>query len=357
MVYCFDLDDTICVHKNRDYPNAAPVQPVIDKIRSLRVADGSSKIIIYTSRGMNSCNGDIALAESKNRATIEEWLRSHDVPYDEIVFGKPLADVYVDDKGMSAESFMNGKIQVLRGFSGASVIRVADVIIKEGDKVAFEYRWYKSHAEHGFTSHMVPNAYSVTLGKRLCLQYIEGKTLSNILQDATTEQAEKYISSVVETIEEFASRKLHCENEITGYCDFISGRARSSGVSASSINERLMDCGDLREATFCHGDMTMLNVIVPERGTLYLIDPSASPISSWLLDAAKFRASLNGLDAALNGSEAVCRKYLQIFDSYFADNLETIKLLEKTHYIRVMHYAKMNGKMDVFMKLKEMLKS
>ena len=357
MVYCFDLDDTICIHRNRDYPNAIPVERTINNMRSLRSADHGAKIIIYTSRGMNSCNGDAALAERKNRDTIEKWLSKNRVPYDEIIFGKPLADVYIDDKGMSAESFKNGGIEVLNGFSGASVIRLSDVVIKEGDRVAFEYGWYKSNAEQNFKTHMVPAVYSVTLGKKLCLQYIEGRSLSSMLSVDNIEKAESQICKVAGIIKEFSSRKTGCENNVQDYCVFIEERARNAGVDVKSLNRSLMDCDDLREATFCHGDFTALNVIVSCFGAIYLIDPSVSPISSWLLDAAKFRASLNGLDAALNGKGPVSRKYIPVFDSLFADNIDTIKILEKTQYLRVMHYAKKLGKIDVFERLKEMFYS
>ena len=34
------------------------------------------------------------------------WLKKHDVKYSEIVFGKPYADFYVDDKSMSLENFI-----------------------------------------------------------------------------------------------------------------------------------------------------------------------------------------------------------------------------------------------------------
>ena len=32
-----------------------------------------------------------------------ELLKNYNVPYDELIFGKPYADIYIDDKGMSLE--------------------------------------------------------------------------------------------------------------------------------------------------------------------------------------------------------------------------------------------------------------
>jgi len=33
------------------------------------------------------------------------WLEEHSVPYDQLIFGKPYGDVYVDDKAVNANDF------------------------------------------------------------------------------------------------------------------------------------------------------------------------------------------------------------------------------------------------------------
>ena len=59
----FDIDDTICNNKNRDYENAIPFKDVIKKINKLHKQ--GAKITLYTSRGMVSCNGDIEKINKK----------------------------------------------------------------------------------------------------------------------------------------------------------------------------------------------------------------------------------------------------------------------------------------------------
>ena len=69
----FDLDDTICRTENRDYVNSSEISAVVSKIRELRDTIPGVEIVVHTSRGMASCNGDVEAAEKKNRPTIEAW--------------------------------------------------------------------------------------------------------------------------------------------------------------------------------------------------------------------------------------------------------------------------------------------
>ena len=81
----FDLDDTICRTENRDYVNSSEISAVVSKIRELRDTIPGVEIVVHTSRGMASCNGDVEAAEKKNRPTIEAWLREHGIKVDEII--------------------------------------------------------------------------------------------------------------------------------------------------------------------------------------------------------------------------------------------------------------------------------
>lgn len=351
MRYCFDLDDTISIHKERDYPNAIPINGVIGQIRRLKEIDEDAFIIIHTSRGMNSCNGDVDMAKKRNLPIIEEWIKRYNVPCDEIIFGKPLADVYVDDKAISADKFASGRISRYEGFSGAAVTRVCDMVIKGGEKTKHEYDWYCNDAKAGFKQHRIPKIFSYTLGK-LYMEYIDGTLLSDVINNDPLKASELYFPKVRSILQEFAGRKLIQNNNVQEYCSFIRLRAKTSGIDVEPLCEQLKTYDCLRESTFNHGDFTMLNVIVSNK-ELYLIDASAAPLETWLLDAAKFRASLNGLDAAITGRECNTKNLVSEFDKWF-DEIDVIRLLEKSHYVRVMHYAKNLGKEKEFNRLMEL---
>lgn len=172
----FDVDDTICVHTNRDYANAAPIAATIDRINALH--SQGYRIVLYTARGQHSCNGDLQMIKERNEATLVNWLERHHVQYDEIRFGKPLGDWYIDDKAMPLETFLNTTFSKLKGGSGSDVYREGDTVIKRAAKAKQEYDWYRRAA--GITGIRTPAVKSFVVDT-LYLEYIDGTPLADKL--------------------------------------------------------------------------------------------------------------------------------------------------------------------------------
>lgn len=95
MIYCFDVDGTICVTTEGHYENATPIPKRIEKINSLY--NSGNTIIYFTARGSTT---GIDWTEF-TRGQLEKW----DARYHRLVLGKPEADIYVDDKGRNSEDF------------------------------------------------------------------------------------------------------------------------------------------------------------------------------------------------------------------------------------------------------------
>jgi capsule biosynthesis phosphatase len=105
MRICVDLDGVICKLKlpGQSYAELEPVDGAVEKLRALRAAGHT--LIIFTARHMKTCSGNVALALARQGATTFEWLARYEVPYDEIYFGKPHADVYIDDNAVRFASW------------------------------------------------------------------------------------------------------------------------------------------------------------------------------------------------------------------------------------------------------------
>ena len=103
-ILCIDVDDTICFTENRDYTKSTPHQPVIDKIRE--AYDAGYEIILHTARGQGRSNNRIEAVASEVFQEIEDMCIRLNVPYDNIVLGKPLAIRYIDDKAMRPDEFL-----------------------------------------------------------------------------------------------------------------------------------------------------------------------------------------------------------------------------------------------------------
>lgn len=103
-----DIDDTICKHSadsgDLRFVTATPIQEVIDKVNKLY--DEGWYIILCTARGYLSRKGDQLLAAKELGGITTEWLIRHNVKFNELHFGKPYADYYLDDKALTIDSFL-----------------------------------------------------------------------------------------------------------------------------------------------------------------------------------------------------------------------------------------------------------
>lgn len=103
-----DIDDTLCVVKNRDFINAVPIQKVIDKVNEYY--DKGYEIVISTARGQNSCNTPEEMQNKYEKIT-KEWLNKVGVKYHKLEIGyKQNADMYVDDKSITPDEFVKKKV-------------------------------------------------------------------------------------------------------------------------------------------------------------------------------------------------------------------------------------------------------
>ena len=92
-----DLDGVICKLKkaNETYLEVKPNKDLISKMREWKKE--GHYLIIYTGRHMRTCNGNVAEVTKKIGPITSEWLKKWDIPFDEIHYGKPYGDIYIDD--------------------------------------------------------------------------------------------------------------------------------------------------------------------------------------------------------------------------------------------------------------------
>jgi|TARA_Y100000004_G_scaffold3772_1_gene4496 capsule biosynthesis phosphatase len=100
-----DLDGTIAQNKveGQDYED---VEPVPDAVRSLqKLKKEGFYIIIHTARNMGTCNNNIGQVIARQGKLVTNWLDTHRIPYDELLFGKPNVDYFIDDKGIGFKNW------------------------------------------------------------------------------------------------------------------------------------------------------------------------------------------------------------------------------------------------------------
>ena len=80
-----DIDGTICTEeKTFERPMAKPLKRAVDALRLLK--NNNNIIILWTARGWE-----------QYRMT-KTWLEQHGFVYDQLVMGKPIVDLMIDDR-------------------------------------------------------------------------------------------------------------------------------------------------------------------------------------------------------------------------------------------------------------------
>lgn len=95
---CIDLDGTICDLRKpgQSYADILPKPGARERIKSLH--DAGHTIIIHTARNMGSTGHNVGKALKNVGQITFDWLKYYEIEYDEIFFGKPNADVTIDDR-------------------------------------------------------------------------------------------------------------------------------------------------------------------------------------------------------------------------------------------------------------------
>ena len=93
MIYCFDIDGTLCTRTDGDYERAEPFPDRIAVVNALHAAGHVIKL--FTARG--STTG------IDWRDVTERQMQAWNVRFHVLIMGKPEADIFIDDKAFNAD--------------------------------------------------------------------------------------------------------------------------------------------------------------------------------------------------------------------------------------------------------------
>lgn len=93
MIYCFDIDGTLCSKTDGDYAMAEPFPDRIAVVNAL-YSDGHT-VKLFTARGSTTGIDWRSVTETQ----MQKWR----VLYHELIMGKPEADIFIDDKAVNAD--------------------------------------------------------------------------------------------------------------------------------------------------------------------------------------------------------------------------------------------------------------
>lgn len=112
----FDIDGTLCPMKEKEeqYGELIPDKKMLEKLKYYK--EQGAKIVLFTSRNMNSYQGNIGIINKNTAKILLEWLEKWEIPYDEILYGKPWPGekgFYIDDRSVRPDEFLKYTLEEL----------------------------------------------------------------------------------------------------------------------------------------------------------------------------------------------------------------------------------------------------
>ena len=102
MIFCFDIDNTICKTEGRNYQKAKPKKRIITLINKLY--EHGHTIKIFTGRFMGKNKDNIKGAYKDGYKLTKKQLRNWKLKYHRLILGKPSLDILIDDKALGFKS-------------------------------------------------------------------------------------------------------------------------------------------------------------------------------------------------------------------------------------------------------------
>lgn len=109
-VLVVDIDGTLCDVKvaGQSYADLVPRPAMLERLREYQ--NKGYRVLLYTARNMNTYKNNLGQINKHTAPVLIEWLAKWEVPYDEILFGKPwprTKGFYIDDRSIRPDEFLN----------------------------------------------------------------------------------------------------------------------------------------------------------------------------------------------------------------------------------------------------------
>tara|TARA_R110002074_G_scaffold194932_1_gene361083 strand:- start:192 stop:2102 length:1911 start_codon:yes stop_codon:yes gene_type:complete len=355
---CFDLDNTLVSFPEitGDYTKVKPIEKNINLLRYLK--SFGNTIIIYTARRMKTHNGNIGKINSDIGKITFDTLDKFNIPYDEIYFGKPYADFYIDDLAVNCFDDIEKELGYYknhiepRDFNIVSN-NIIDTIVKKSEDLSGEINYYKNIPYE--LKDMFPLLINFSDdNKEYIIEKINGITLTNLfLDELLTENTFTHILNSLIRIQNYKIEPSKI-NIYDNYKNKLKKRFISYDYSIfTNYNEIYNDIyskleeyenNNLGKETFIHGDFVFTNILINEYDKIKFIDMrgkvgnNLTLSGDWLYDWAKLYQSLIGYDKILQNKEISYSyedKMINIFKDFFIskfseDDFYYLKIITKS---------------------------
>jgi len=327
---CFDLDNTLVTLPTipGDYSSVKPIFKMISLLKNLKKLGHT--IIIYTARRMNTHKHNVGRVIRDIGLITFQTLEQFNIEYDEIIFGKPIADIYIDDKAlnpyindisyfgidMDSDEFIHNKVDNNK----FNRIKKIDNIIKKTGPYSIlrgELNYYQNIPAG--LSHYFPKLVNFNKNENvleLSMEYIKGIPLYYLYKNCLlTERTLDDLFVILKKIHK--EGVIHIQNETIHNNYFKKLKDRFNNDYYFEDSEEIFDkviC-DLSQnyapeiVGMIHGDFWFSNIILDYHDQYRLIDMRGQIDGILTMngdkyyDYGKMYQSILGYDLVLNGDE------------------------------------------------------
>jgi capsule biosynthesis phosphatase len=372
MRICFDLDNTLVTYPSQpgDYSTVRPITDTIELAKKLH-SQGHT-IIIHTARRMETHKNNVgAVIRDIGRVTFDT-LDKFEIPYDEIIFGKPIADIYIDDRainpckgdfaymGLFENLQQEAVVNKLPTNKHNSVELIENRIIKKGPSkfMRGEYYMYSKISTFPEISQFFPHCYKFSEHNTICLlelEYLKGIPLYYIFKHNLLYKG--LILNLINILEQFhnynAAINISLETIKKNYIQKLEERFSILSdypfEDAAEIQEKILsklrvytESDNLKIVSFIHGDFWFSNIMYTFDKKIKCfdmkgcVDGNLTTNGDPLYDYAKLYQSFLGFDLALYDEMNLYDDYKKELCRYFeeqvalrginVDNLRTVTL-------------------------------
>lgn len=355
MIYCFDLDNTLCTTSGSDYSGAIPIPSRIDKVNSLY--DQGHTIIIETARG--------SLSGRNHFYYTVEQLKTWKVKFHTLRTGVKInADVFVDDRGVSDKDFFNDNEFSESGSGTNTKLILVNRVRKEAsnermqklvDEVSFienipnEFKKYFPEivyhgVEDGKSFYEMAHYNLPSLRRLIFSKRVSGEDVLYWLEKITTFSMDLHRHETLEIPDtymqemhwdRFWTRKAELENKSPIFQElFSSDSIQINGVDYSNaqvvvkaLQEKENDFIPDFIGRWSHSDLHFSNVLIDiPNDTFRCVDPRGYDYCDPYYDFGKLWHSVNGkYEMVANEMWEVEGNDYQLDRNYYFNFLESLK--------------------------------
>ncbi len=332
---CFDLDNTLVTFPviPNDYLTVKPIKKMIELARQLH-NDGHT-IIIYTARRMLTHKNNVGAVIKDIGPLTFKTLEDFSIPYDELIFGKPYADMYIDDKGLNPyfnsisdfgyfadtsdkkplNSLLANKFNMLKLTDDGYIEKTGPMHTLRGEI------YYYKHLPDGLMKYFPK--YIDSSDSRLVIEHIKGIPAfslyrANLMTKTHIDRFCEFLDVLHSFKTEYNASIISLENVRNNYKQKLIGRFVCKDdypfEDASFVQERCLESLDkyiyegVAIVDFIHGDFWFSNIIFDFNGQLKAIDMKGQVDGVLTFsgdpnyDFGKLYQSILGYDCVLNGA-------------------------------------------------------